>query len=83
MRAIILFALCLAGCATTPEPVIVKVPVSVGCLGVLPVRPVAQFGIGQYMGEKVAAQAALADAAAWELYSVRLEVAMAGCDKAP
>jgi hypothetical protein len=79
MRAILILAALLAGCGTTP--IEVKMPVAVGCLGMLPVRPVAQFGVGQYMGERAAAQSALADASAWELYAVRLEAAMAGCDK--
>ena len=80
MRSV-LFALLLAGCTTAP-PITVKIPVSVGCLGVLPVRPIPTFGVGQYLGEKAAAQAALADASAWELYAIRLEAAMAGCGPA-
>jgi hypothetical protein len=73
----------LAGCGAMPqcEPQIVKIPVPVGCLGSVPVRPVNTFNVGVYPGEKAAAQAALVDAAAWEGYAIALEVAQAGCDK--
>lgn len=75
----------LVGCSIMPppEPQLVKVPVSVGCLGPVPDRPVSTFNVGAYPGEKQAAQAALVDAAAWEGYAISLEAAHAGCDKAP
>jgi hypothetical protein len=84
----ILFALlplALAACNTVPkkEVVEVKVPVAVGCLGDKPKRPASKFGEGTYPGDKVAAQAALADASAWEKYATGLEVTMAGCDPKP
>lgn len=76
-------AVLLAGCGGMPrcEPQVVKVPVPVGCLGDAPARPVNTFNVGAYPGEKAAAQAALVDAAAWEGYAIKLEVAQAGCDK--
>lgn len=79
MKAALLACALLAGCCSTPDPVVVKVPVAVGCLGPKPARPAPKFGVGQYPGDKAAAQAALLDAAAWEGYAAGLEVAMAGC----
>lgn len=79
MRALVI-CLLLTGCATTPDPVVVKVPVPLGCLGDVPARPVANFGTGGYPGEKVAAQTALLDSLAFQAYATQLEVAMAGCD---
>lgn len=76
MRAMIL-CLLLAGCATEPQKV--SVPVTVGCVGQVPARPVNTFGAGAYPGDKVAAQAALIDSAAWEGYATKLEVVIAGC----
>lgn len=72
----------LAGCGAIQqhEPQVVKVPVSVGCLGVAPARPVSTFNVGAYPGEKQAAQAALVDAAMWEGYAIALEAAQSGCD---
>ena len=78
MRALIL-CLLLAGCATTPAPV--PVPVSVGCVGALPARPANTFGAGAYPGDKLAAQAALIDSAAWEGYALNLEAVIAGCPR--
>lgn len=75
--------LALAGCASTPPPRLVKVPVAVPCLAPLPERPVNRFGQGAWPGDKAAAQAALADATAWERYATLLEGAMAGCLPAP
>ena len=69
----------LAGCATPPAPV--HVPVTVGCVGVVPARPVSTFGAGAYPGDKAAAQAALIDSAAWEGYALKLEVVIAGCPR--
>lgn len=80
MRALIL-CLLLAGCATTPEPITVEIPVMVPCVGVVPVRPVNTFGTGSYPGDKAAAQAALTDSAAWEGYATKLEVVIAGCQR--
>lgn len=85
-RALILLVmLALAGCATAPppKPQIVEIPVAVGCLGDKPARPQAAFGIGEYPGDKVAAQKALAEASAWEGYATKLEATMAGCDQKP
>jgi hypothetical protein len=76
----VLLVVALAGCATEPKVIEVKVPVKVGCLGKKPARPVAKFGAGGWPGDKVAAQAALADASAWETYATSLEATMAGCD---
>lgn len=76
MRALML-CLLLAGCAVEPQKV--PVPVSVGCVGPVPARPVNTFGAGAYPGDKAAAQAALIDAAAWEGYATKLEVVIAGC----
>jgi len=85
IRAALVVALValLAGCGAMPrcEPQVVKVPVSAGCLGAAPTRPVNTFNVGAYPGEKAAAQAALVDAAAWEGYAIGLETAQAGCDK--
>lgn len=79
-----IIAMSLAGCTTAPpKPQIVEIPVSIGCLGDTPARPVAKFGVGEYPGDKVAAQRALADASEWEGYAVGLEAAMAGCDHKP
>lgn len=78
MRALIL-CLLLAGCATGPQKV--SVPVSVGCVGEVPARPIGTFGAGAYPGDKAAAQAALIDAAAWEGYATKLEVVIAGCPR--
>jgi hypothetical protein len=75
---LILIALLLTGCATTKPPT-VSIPVAVGCVGELPARPVNTFGTGAYPGDKVAAQAALVDGAAWEGYATKLEVVVAGC----
>jgi hypothetical protein len=47
------------------------------------VQPVDQVGAGPYPGEKVAAQAALIDGAAWKSYAIKLLAAQAGCDKKP
>lgn len=80
MRALILCAALLSGCATTrPAPETVQVPVAVGCLGDVPARPMNRYGAGPYPGDKAAAQLALQDSAAWEVYSTGLEAAMAGC----
>jgi hypothetical protein len=42
-------------------------------------RPTNRYGVGVYPGDKAAAQIALQDSAAWEVYSAGLEAAMAGC----
>lgn len=76
MRALIL-CLLLAGCAAEPQKV--SIPVTVGCVGAVPARPVNTFGAGAYPGDKAAAQAALIDSAAWEGYATKLEVVIAGC----
>lgn len=83
--ALVALAALLTGCGAMPqcEQQVVKVPVSVGCLGATPARPVNTFNVGAYPGEKAAAQAALIDAAAWEGYAIGLEAAQAGCDTAP
>ena len=78
--SIIILTMLLAGCVHDPvKPEIVYVPVAVGCLGKKPARPVPKFGIGEYPGDKVAAQRALSDASEWEGYAVGLEATMAGC----
>lgn len=78
-------AVALAGCGAMPqcEPLVVKVPVPVGCLGAAPARPVNSFNVGACPDEKAAAQAALIDAAAWEGYAISLEMAQSGCDRKP
>ncbi len=76
MRALIL-CLLLAGCAGEPQKI--PIPVTVGCVGAVPPRPVNTFGAGAYPGNKAAAQAALIDSAAWEGYALQLEVVIAGC----
>lgn len=81
MRMLILVALLLSGCAT--KRLIAEVPVGIGCLGPVPERPVPKFGGGEYPGDKEAAQAALLDSDAWQGYSLKLEVAMSGCDPKP
>ena len=83
MRAVAFFlALALAGCASTREAGIpASVPVTVGCVGAVPARPVNTFGAGAYPGDKAAAQAALIDSAAWEGYSLKLEVIIVGCPR--
>ena len=78
MRALIL-CLLLAGCANEPQKI--PMPVTVGCVGAVPARPVNRFGAGTYPGDKAAAQAALIDSAAWEGYAIKLEVIIAGCPK--
>lgn len=85
MRAVLLLiaALAMAGCATTPRTLTASVPVAVGCLGPKPARPESSFGIGPYPGDKEAAQTALKDSAAWEGYATGLEAAMAGCSPKP
>jgi hypothetical protein len=55
------------------------VPVAVGCLGDVPMRPVSRYGVGDWPGDKAAAQLALTDANAWEQYATGLEAAQAGC----
>jgi len=80
MRALIL-CLLLAGCAVEQRKV--PIPVTVGCVGAVPARPVNTFGTGAYPGNKAAAQAALIDATAWEGYATKLEVIVAGCPSAP
>jgi len=80
LLTILILPALLAGCAHDQvKPEIVYVPVAVGCLGKRPVRPVPKFGIGEYPGDKVAAQRALSDASEWEGYAVGLEATMAGC----
>ena len=79
MRPLIL-CLLLAGCASEPQKI--PMPVTVGCVGKEPARPVNSFGAGIYPGDKAAAQAALIDASAWEGYALKLEVIIAGCPKA-
>lgn len=75
-----LIILLLAGCGTQrPAPVQVDIPVAVPCVESMPARPVNTFGQGEYVGGKAAAQRALTDSAAWETYSVLLEVQLAGC----
>lgn len=69
----------LAGCASAPPAVEVKIPVTVPCVGDLPARPGSTFGAGKWPGDKAAAQAALIDAALWQGYAVKLEVVVAGC----
>jgi len=76
---VVILCLLLAGCAVEPQKI--SVPVAVGCVGEVPVRPVNTFGAGAYPGDKAAAQAALIDGAAWEGYAVKLEVIIAGCPK--
>jgi hypothetical protein len=80
-----LFVLALTGCATMQpqcEPAqIVEKAVAIGCLGDTPDEPVDQVGVGDYPGDRAAAQAALIDAAAWKGYAVKLKAAQAGCDK--
>jgi hypothetical protein len=74
--------LLLVGCSTAPkcEPApVVETPVAAPCVGDVPARPVASFNVGPYPGEKMAAQAALVDAAAWEGYAISLEAVVAGC----
>jgi len=78
VRALIL-CLLLAGCAAERQKV--PLPVAVGCVGKVPVRPVNTFGAGAYPGDKAAAQAALIDGAAWEGYALKLEVVIAGCPR--
>lgn len=76
----VLAGVLLAGCASAPPaPAPVDVPVAVGCLGDVPTRPVSRYGKGEWPGDKAAAQAALADANAWEQYATGLEAAQAGC----
>jgi hypothetical protein len=78
----VLAALLLAGCASAPPASApINVPVAVGCLGNVPVRPVSLYGKGEWPGDKAAAQAALADANAWEQYATGLEAAQAGCSQ--
>lgn len=76
MRALVL-SLLLAGCAAEPQKI--PVPVTVGCVGAMPARPVSTFGAGAYPGDKAAAQAALIDSTVWEGYALKLEVVIAGC----
>ena len=78
MRAVIL-CLLLAGCAAEPQKI--PVPVTVGCVGEVPARPVSTFGAGAYPGDKAAAQAALIDSVAWEGYALKLEVVITGCPR--
>lgn len=79
IRAILLCA-AIAGCsAIPPKPVEVQVPVSVSCVTKVPERPVPTFGVGDWPGNKEAAQAALVDASAWESYATELEVVISGC----
>jgi hypothetical protein len=77
----------LAGCGVAPmkcePPQVVKVPVSVGCLGDEPEEPADQVGAGAYPGDALAAKAALIDAAAWRGYAAKLKASQAGCDKRP
>jgi hypothetical protein len=77
--AAVALTLALAGCATKPPTVEVKIPVAVPCAGELPARPGSTFGAGKWPGDKAAAQAALIDAALWQGYAVKLEVVVAGC----
>lgn len=79
MRAAVLSTLLLAGCASTPAPQVVNVPVHVPCLGALPERPAPQFGTGPYPGDKEAAKLAVLDSLAFQGYATKLEAAMAGC----
>lgn len=79
LLAAVFATLVLAGCATSPKPVEVQVPVSVACVGTLPSRPTSTFGAGRWPGDKAAAQAALIDAALWQGYATKLEVVVAGC----
>lgn len=67
----------LAGCAT--NPIEVKIPVSVSCVGAMPARPGTTFGAGKCPGDKAAAQAALIDASLWKGYALGLETVVAGC----
>lgn len=81
---ILTVALVLGGCSSAPVarvPEFVNVPVRVGCLGDFPERPVNTFNQGAWPGDAEAAKAALVDAAAWEAYALKLEVAQAGCEK--
>lgn len=80
MMKMILSAALLTGCgAAAVKPVEVQVPVTVSCVGTLPVRPTSTFGAGNWPGDKAAAQAALIDAALWQGYATKLEVVVAGC----
>lgn len=75
-------AVVLVGCATTQStcvPEKIQMPVTVPCVKDAPLRPASTFGTGNWPGDKAAAQAALADATAWEAYAMKLEVVLEGC----
>jgi hypothetical protein len=87
VKAVVL-SLLLAGCAShQPDPITVKVPVSIPCVQLpLPERPkptAMQFGAGQlgrtFPGYREAIKAAEHDWSMWELYANDLEAAYAGC----
>lgn len=80
MRALwVLMALFMAGCATTPEPQIVKVEVIKPCIKEAPKRPTYRTGKGAYPGEKSAAAILAADFERAEQYGHDWEAAAAGC----
>lgn len=76
----ILFALLLAGCATKPATVEVKVPVYTPCVKAVPARPAFAFpllGDNASEGEKVLALAR--DTLLHFKYELQLEAVIAGC----
>ena len=76
MRAIMLFAVLLAGCASDR---VVSVPVSVPCLGPAPEAPEYRYGVGEYPGDVVAAKWLAADLIDAKQYVVELKAQMMGC----
>lgn len=79
--AILAAAMLLAGCATQPQVIETKVPVTVGCVGAVPERPSVTFGVGDWPGDKTAAQASQIDSLAFQAYSTKLEALIQGCPK--
>jgi len=78
---VLLLALVLAGCISTPVTKIVevKVPVIKPCIDKVPLRPAYQFGAGDWPGEKPASLLLTADLEAAKQYGAAWEAAAAGC----
>ena len=77
-------ALSVAGCATTPPPekvVEVQVKVKEPCISKAPKKPAYRTGKGVYPGDKAAAVALAGDFEAAEQYGAAWEAAAAGCIK--
>lgn len=75
---------CMVGCATTPVPMVVHVPVVAPCIESMPFRP--QFPADALTDNDdifVIGQTLMADIETRKGYELTLEIALSACLKAP